>query len=121
MSIVINGELQTITRSLTDMHLGHAVDQMRKSKAISQTARTGFEKMLVERLALSSILHGFCALESAINYFGHEMFFHPESDRYVLPEKRDVLLKRFVQSWDKAVSLEKLHFILSYSSNRSLP
>src|SRR5262249_43661113 len=86
---------------------------------IAQSGRT--QKGCFFPPGCTSILHGFCALESIINDLGYEMFFHPESARYVHPEKRDVLLKRFVQSWDKNVSLDKLDLILSYSLNRSLP
>ncbi|KXK15413.1 MAG: hypothetical protein UZ14_CFX002000434 [Chloroflexi bacterium OLB14] len=110
-----SGDLQSFTVSLEELHLGHAVDLMRKSKVVSKNAKTGWETSLVHRCAISSILHGFCALESAINYFGHEMFFNKGSESYVPIEKRDYLLNKFLKKWDKSEALEKLEFILSYS------
>ncbi|MDP1716233.1 MAG: hypothetical protein Q8L41_15960 [Anaerolineales bacterium] len=115
-----SGDLQTLTVSLESLHLGHAVDLMRKSKAVSKTAKTGWEKELVQRCAISSILHGFCALESTINYFGYEMFFYKDSQRYIPTETRDYLLTKFLANWDKGKALEKLEFIFSYSK-ASLP
>jgi hypothetical protein len=115
-----SGDLQTLTISLEALHLGHAIDLMRKSKVVSATAKTGWEHELVKRCAISSILHGFCALESAINFFGYELFFYQDSQRYIPTEKREYLLKKFLKNWDNSKALEKLEFILSYSK-ASLP
>lgn len=115
-----SGDLYTSTISLESLHLGHAVDQMRKSKVVFKTVENGWGKELVRRCAISSILHGFCALESAINYFGYEMFFYKDSKRYVPAKSRDYLLNKFLKKWDKTQVLDKLEFILSYSK-ASLP
>jgi hypothetical protein len=120
VSIVIDDELHTITNSLEMMHLGHSVDMMRKSKKVFETAKTGWDKELVNRCVVSSILHGFCALESVINLFGNEMFFHQDSKRYIPPEKRGFLLKKFIETWNKAPSIEKLRVILAHSGNSEL-
>jgi hypothetical protein len=117
---IIDGVLHIITKSIDSEHLGHAVDQMKKSKRVSQNAQTGFDKMLINRCALSSILHGFCALESIISHLGYEMFFHPKSERYIAPENREPLLKKYIRSWDKAACLDKLSVILFYVANLEL-
>ena len=119
--MIINDELHTHTLSLDSMHLGHAIDLMRRSKLIAESAHTGWDKSLVHRCAVSGILHGFCALENVVNLSGYEMFFHPESARYVPPDKRDFLLKRFVKTWRRAAILDKLEFILHYGDQMEIP
>ena len=119
--MIINDELHTLTLSLESMHLGHAIDLMRRSKLIAESVHTGWDKSLVHRCALSGILHSFCALENFVNQFGYEMFFHPESARYVPPDRRDFLLKRFVKTWHRAAILDKLEFILHYGDQMEIP
>lgn len=110
-----SGDLQRLPVSLDALHLGHAVDLMRKSKLVSSGATTGWEKELVQRCAVSSILHSYCALEGTINYFGYEMFFYKDSKRYVPVEKRDYSLTKFIKNWKKANALDKLELIFSLS------
>ena len=106
-----SGDLHTTTNSLEEMHLGHAVDLMRKSKAISETAKTFWEKQTINRCAISSILHSFCTLESTINLFSYEMFDNKDSQRYVSIDNRDYLLTKFLKSRDRSEALDKLDFI----------
>ena len=115
-----SGDLQTTTISLETMHLGYSVDLMRKSKALSKEKNSGWSLMRMTRCATSSILHGFCALESSVNFIGYEMFFYKKSNRFIPVDKRDYLLNKFLKTWDKSNALEKLEFILSHS-NTPLP
>lgn len=110
--MAINDELRTVTMSLESIHLGHAIDLMRKSRLVAESARTGWERTLVHTCALSGILHGFCALENSANLFGYEMFFDPGSPRYLPADKRDPLLRMAVTSWRRASLLDKVETIL---------
>lgn len=119
--MVINGELHTLTISLVDTHLSHALDLFRRSNKLLRDSKTVYNITLAQRCALSSIIHGFCALESMANYIGFEMFFNSDSKRYITPDKRDLLLERFVKSWDKTNAIEKIEFIVHYSGSKALP
>ena len=97
-----SGDLQTITVSLETMHLGYSVDLLRKSRALSKDKNGQWNTIMMKRSATSSILHGFCALESTINFIGYEMFFYQESRHFIPLDKRDYLLNRFLKTWDKS-------------------
>jgi hypothetical protein len=62
------------------------------------------------RYAMSSILHSFCSLESAINEIGKELFWEPASTIYIAD--KNLLLREFIKSWDKKSVLDKLGVIL---------
>lgn len=125
MVTIFNEELHTTINSLESDHLGLAFDLLRESKILNKKFVKDdshyFSGMEERRLVMSCILHGFCALESAISYFGYELFFNPDSSRYVAEDKRGLLLKKFLRTWDKAQCIEKLQFILSYSSSIEIP
>jgi hypothetical protein len=113
--------LLTIPLSLTTEHLGHAIESMRKSKVAADSAPTGWNLQLVHRCAISAILHGFCALESTVNLFGHEIFFRPESNQYIPTDSTDFLLRRFLTDWNRASVLEKISVVLKYAYDTHMP
>ena len=105
-------ELHTIVNSLTYSHLGHAIDLMRRSYDLKKTSKDGWESMSAHQNAMSSIMHGFCFLESLLNFLGNELLFNKDSSQYILEENRDYLLKKLVSNWSTARALDKLDFLL---------
>jgi hypothetical protein len=103
-------DIFSVTKSLDTHHLGHAVDLYRMAN--NQTEENSEYRY---HLAMSSIIHSYCGLESLINRIGYELFFNEESIKYVAPTKRDFLLKRLLKSWDNVATIDKLQFILFYS------
>jgi hypothetical protein len=115
MSHIFNSELLFQTMSLDSEHLSHAIELMRISIAPSKMTKPVMEHVFAHRFAISSIVHAFSGLESAINLFGFELFFNPDSQRFVPHKQRDFLLNRMIKSWDTAPSIDKLSFVLAHS------
>jgi hypothetical protein len=91
-------------------HLGNAVDLYRMA-----TIKSDEDRDLRYHLAISSIIHSYCGLESLINRIGYDLFFNEDSGKYIAPAKRDFLLKRLLKSWDNVTIIDKLQFTLFYS------
>ena len=113
--MIIDGEIHVHTVNLCWTHLGHALDLLRTARSVRKDATNPQARELSHRYSISSIIHSFAALESAINYFGYEMFFHDGSARYISPEQRSFLLRRFVQSWNNTPCIEKLIYLVTES------
>lgn len=111
----------TLSDTIIDLHLGHAVEQMHKANLLAKKAKTGFETNLVTRSSLSSILHSFCALESAINMAGQQIFNNPISNIYFPESKRNFTLNKFIKSWDNKSVLDKMMVILECAEREPLP
>lgn len=120
MSENTDGELSIDTISLHSDHLSHAIELMRLSKTPAKIASALTVLVLSRRLAVSSIIHSFSGLESLVNYFGFELFFNADSQRFVPPNKRDFLLSRMVKSWDKVPCIDKLSVVLAHSGKVAL-
>lgn len=110
-------ELHTLVNSLTYSHLGHAIDLMRRSYDLNKSSSDGWESMSAHQNAMSSIMHGFCFLESLLNFLGHELLFNKDSSQYILEENRDYLLKKLVSNWSNARALDKLDFLIERLHN----
>ena len=107
-------ELQQFTLSLVSDHLSLATHLLSESHKF---AGAPWHWMQSHRQAVSSILHSFLALESAINLIGHKLFFDPSSPDYIPPAKRDIPLKLMVDRWWTALSWHiKLKYILSINN-----
>src|SRR5262245_33924112 len=119
--MIIDGELHIITLNLSETHLGHALDLLRSARSARKDATNPQAFELSHRYSISSIIHSFAALESAVNYFGHEMFFHDRSARYIPLEQRSFLLRRFVQSWNNTSCIDKLLYLVSESGKTPVP
>ena len=66
------------------------------------------------RWALSSVLHAYCGLDSAINLIGHEILFDSDSPRHIPDSGRDLLLRRFVRGWSTSLPcFDKIVYVLS--------
>jgi hypothetical protein len=116
MSKIELPDLFALTKSLDIHHLGHAIDLYRM--AVEQSAKNSD---LSYHLAMSSIIHSFCGMESVINRIGYNLFFNEDSIKYIVPAKRDFLLKRLIKSWDNVAITEKLQFVLYYSGKFEIP
>jgi hypothetical protein len=121
LGMVVDGELHTLTHSLEMEHLGLSVDLMRKSRVASKSKLTGWQTMLVNRYALSSILHAFCALESTINFLGYEMFFQADSKIFIGCDERTPLLQKYIKSWDNKPASDKLTIVLNQYGCDEIP
>jgi hypothetical protein len=96
--------LATITNDLSSVHLSLAVDALYESRV----------KKPYNKHAISAILHGYCALESAINFLGYEMFFNEDSNRFVSLKERDLPLRKMIKAWNSSLPcLDKIEYILS--------
>jgi len=113
--------LKTEIRSLYALHLGLAFDEMREAEDLVKDVSYKDNWFKARRLSLSSILHAFCSLEALLNYLGYRRFFYPEADEYILPDKQDFLLKRFLKSWDTLRVIDKVNALLWSYSNNTLP
>jgi hypothetical protein len=114
-NMIIDDEIHIHTVNLCGTHLGHALDLLRTARSVRKDTTNPQARVLSHRYSISSIIHSFAGLESAINYFGYEMFFHARSVRYIPPEQRSFLLRRFVQSWNNTPCIEKLIYIVTES------
>jgi hypothetical protein len=107
-------ELQGFTLSLVSDHLSLATHLLSES---NKRAGAPWHWMQSHRQAVSSILHSFLALESAINLIGHKLFFDPSSPDYISPENRDIPLKLMIDRWWTTLSWRtKLKYILSINN-----
>ncbi|WP_019556496.1 hypothetical protein [Thiomicrorhabdus arctica] len=112
MSTMPEGNLHTVVQSLTYSHVGQAIDSMRRSYDLAVSKNTGYEKMSAHQFAMSSIMHGFCFLESLVNDLGYKLLFNKDSDEYISEENRDFLLKKLASNWNMTRSVDKITFLL---------
>lgn len=112
MNIIPEGNLHTVVHSLTYSHIGQAIDSMRRSYDLAKTDETGWGKMSSHQFAMSSIMHGFCFLESLVNDLGYQLLFNKSSETYIQEEDRDFLLKKLASNWNMTRCLEKIDFLL---------
>jgi hypothetical protein len=118
--------LHTYTQDLTAIHLGAALGclyQARQGAAQPDKplGSDGVPMRLirVRQLAISSIMHCYSGLESAINSAGYRLFSDQESPRYIT--ERDLPLKRFIEAWNKTLPLvDKFCFLLE-NSGKDVP
>lgn len=111
MSIIPEDDLHTVVNTLAYSHIGQAIDSMRRSYDLAISAKTGWEKMSAHQFAMSSIMHGFCFLESLVNDLGYQLLFYKESGQYIPEEDRDFLLNKLTASWNMTRCLDKLTFL----------
>lgn len=98
-------ELVKFTSSITQDHLGLAVDLLHQSYKCSSYWRYS------HRQALSSVLHVFLALEAAVNLIGDRIFFDPDSPAYVSEKDRDFPMQLMIRGWKFRLSvLDKINF-----------
>ena len=110
--------LKTEVQSLYSIHLGFAVDEMREADELMKNPNSSYNSLIAHRLTISSILHAFCSLEALVNYLGYNRFFYPDSEDYVPEDKREYLLNRQLQSWDRIKSIDKINLLLlSYKND----
>lgn len=96
--------LIVFSTSLTSDHLGLAVEAFHRMDSSDNRSKN----------AITSILHGFSGLESAINLIGFDTFFNTDSVKYIPEEKRDLPLKKLLKSWNASLPcIEKIDFIFS--------
>jgi hypothetical protein len=107
-----DGELLCYTVSLTNSHLCQAIDTYLSSEEHKNSSTTKYNWITSKNSALSSIIHSFCALESAINEVGHMMFHDSKSPIYFLDQGRNYTLRKAIQSWKNVDCIEKFHIII---------
>lgn len=101
---MIDDCLHTFTISLYADHLGLAAEALYRIKDSDRRSKN----------AISSIMHSYCGLESAVNYIGYQLFFDSESEKYIKEEDRDLPLRRMINNWNSNLScLEKIEYVLS--------
>jgi len=96
-------------KSLHSLHIGLAIDEMRKASDMINEKDKSPDLLLVRRLSVSSILHAYCSLEALINYLGFFRFESPESDDFLPPNKRGYFLNRYLKSWERLNTIEKIN------------
>lgn len=101
--------LVTFSTSLTADHLSLSLEALYRLD----------DKNGRSKHAITSILHSYCGLESAVNLIAFETFFNTDSPKYVSEDNRDILLKKFLKSWNASIPcLEKIDYLLSVSSEK---
>lgn len=110
----------SLSDTIIGLHFGHAVEQMHKANQLLKKVKTGFEKEAITRASLSSILHSFCALESAVNMAGQQMFNNPISISYFPESKRTFTLTKFINSWNNSSIIDKVFVILECASREKI-
>lgn len=101
--------LVTFSTSLTADHLSLSME------AFYRLDETGMRS----KHAITSILHSFCGLESAVNLIAFDFFFNSDSPKYLPDNKRDMPLKKFLKSWNASIPcLEKIDYLLSTRSEK---
>jgi hypothetical protein len=94
--------LVTFSTSLTADHLGLALEAFYRIDDMDRGSKN----------AISSILHCFCGLESAVNLIAFDTFFNSDSPKFISEEKRDMPLKKFIKSWSASIPcLEKIDYL----------
>jgi hypothetical protein len=96
-------------KSLHSLHIGLAIDEMREATDLMKDKDKSPDLLLVRRLAISSILHSFCSLEALISYLGFKRFESPESDDFLSLDDRGYFLNRYLKSWEKLNTIEKIN------------
>jgi hypothetical protein len=114
-------ELLEHALSLTSDHLSHAASLLRTTRELTISPPNAWSWIVAKWQAMSSILHGYCGLESALNLIGYNLFFDTSSPKYVSPAQRDVPLRRLIKSWGTTLpATDKLRYILAISG-KTLP
>jgi len=114
-------EIRTDVRSLYADHLGHALDLLHESIE-GKGAQIGSAKMLhSQRNAISSIVHGFCSLESVLNFMAYRMFSLEDTTEFIPLENRNFFVQSMIKRWDNLRIMEKCNAILSVSNASLLP
>jgi len=111
MNVIPTDELHTVTNTLAYSHIGQAIDSMRRSYDLTVSAKTGWDSMSAHQFSMSSIMHGYCFLESLVNDLGYKLLFYKDSGQYIPEEDRDYLLKKLSASWNMTRCLDKLTFL----------
>lgn len=103
-------------------HLSHAVELYFHAVATSSTHEPRWSWILSRRHSLSAIVHAYCALESAVSWVSHDLFFDDTSPRRVADDKRDIPLQRMLKAWTVNVPLvDKIAVVLSHLEAEGLP
>jgi len=103
--------LKTETNHNVDLHLTQALDCINHSIKKSQIWAGRYN-------AISSILHSYFAIESAVNFLTEKIIFSKNSPTYLKDIENSIPLKRFYNSWYKIVECtDKIKFLL-YESQR---
>lgn len=111
--------LREVSIKLFEQHLAQAIDALNSAQAIKKSTRNDF---LIEwRLTTSCILYSFFALESFVNFLGHEYFYNENSSYYILPTDRKYSLKKLLASWERLPFLENLKIFLDEILSESIP
>jgi hypothetical protein len=106
--------LWTFYQTLTATHLQAALETLHDARERLASDSDHVRHIKARHSAISAIIHCYCALESALNLLGHEMFDDPESRRYICPQHRDVPLELLVKAWSRKLPIvEKLRFVVS--------
>ncbi len=106
-----NEGLHEQTIDFTNVHLGLAIEYLYESRVWKQWNKSAF----------SSIIHGFIALESYVNYLGHELFFNEDAHMYLSIDKNQIANRRLLAKWNSNLPiLDKIDFILS-QKNVTIP
>ena len=109
----------SVSITLFGEHLAQAIDQLRLALATPES-KTHDEFRVEWRYAISSIIHGFSALEGLINYLGFELFFNDKSEHFIIESERSFALKQFLKSWRRLAVLDKLQLILAETNSSVL-
>jgi hypothetical protein len=110
--------LYTYAQDLTAIHLGTALGFLQEVRCLAaqpdvlpEPNRIPMKLIKIRQHSISSIVHAYSGLESAVNSTGYKLFFDKDSPHYLTD--RDLPLKRLIESWEKTLPVaDKLCFLL---------
>ena len=114
--------LYTYTQTLTASHLESALSNLIEARNLSRQGDDKFLLIKVRHKVVSCIIHGYCALEAALNRAGHQMFNDTENRNYISLDLRSVELDLLIKSWPRSLPpVDKLRFIISHFAKGPIP
>lgn len=116
-----NEPLYTFPVTLVSTHLSHALQMYRRCRGLSADEKTRRRRGQRQACAISSIIHAYAGFESFVNLIGHQAFSNADSQIYVPPTQRNLLVTRFVRAWDNNSTVEKFHFLASDIRHSPVP
>ncbi len=99
-----------VSINLFEQHLAQSLDELQR--ALESKQIHSHEDFLLEwRSASTSILHGFCAIDSLVNYLAYEYFENCHSSWYIEPENREFVTEKHLSKWPGKRFEERLNII----------
>jgi hypothetical protein len=119
MTILAGRQDTSITVSLFEQNLAQAIDELCRCVEFKKIEQHD-DFIILWRFASSSILHGFCAIDSLVNLLEYEHFENKESTHYIEAENRKCSLKQ-LKAWRSSPFWERLKILMDEDDSEPIP